>query len=166
MAFTDNVYDGDTLLPQLEQTERIPGHKPKVGIADRGYKGRKVVNGVHIVIPAKLPASATNYQKQKARKRFRARAGIEPVIGHLKQRPQDEQELSSGRAGRFGQHPAGSGRVQPKKNAPAIKSWSTGYFCQIYLANLCYGLESKICGLKKQGFFTFDYLKISTFGYH
>jgi IS5 family transposase len=85
MAFIDNVYDGDTLQPQLEQTERITGHKPKVGIADRGYKGRKVVNGVKIIIPSKLAASATNYQKQKIRKRFRARAGIEPVIGHLKQ---------------------------------------------------------------------------------
>jgi len=85
MAFIDNLYDGDTLLPQLKQTERITGHKPKVGITDRGYKGRKVVNGVQIIIPAKLPASANNYQKQKARKRFRARAGIEPIIGHLKQ---------------------------------------------------------------------------------
>jgi len=85
MAFTDNIYDGDTLQPQLEQTERITGHRPKVGIADRGYKGRKVVNGVKIIIPSKLAGSATNYQKQKMRKRFRARAGIEPVIGHLKQ---------------------------------------------------------------------------------
>lgn len=85
MAFVENLYDGDTLLPQLEQTERITGHKPKVGIVDRGYKGRKVVNGVQIIIPTKLPASANNYQKQKMRKRFRARAGIEPVIGHLKQ---------------------------------------------------------------------------------
>ncbi len=85
MAFIENLYDGDTLLPQLEQTERITGHKPKVGIVDRGYKGRKVVNGVQIVIPTKLPASANNYQKQKIRKRFRARAGIEPIIGHLKQ---------------------------------------------------------------------------------
>ena len=73
------------LLPQLEQTERITAHKPKVGIADRGYRGRKSVNEVQIMIPAKLPAYATNYQKQKARKRFRARAGIEPTIGHLKQ---------------------------------------------------------------------------------
>src|SRR4030042_3564613 len=32
----------------------------------------------------KLPATANNYQKQKIRKQFRARAGIEPVIGHLK----------------------------------------------------------------------------------
>lgn len=85
MAFTDNIYDGDTLLPQLEQTQRITGHKSKFGIADRGYKGRKNVNGVQIIIPIRLPDWANNYQKQKMRKRFRARAGIEPIIGHLKQ---------------------------------------------------------------------------------
>jgi len=85
MAFIENVYDGDTLLPQLEQTERITGHKPKIGIVDMGYRGRKVINGVKIIIPAKLLASASHYQKQKMRKRFRARAGIEPIIGHLKQ---------------------------------------------------------------------------------
>ena len=85
MAFTENIYDGDTLLPQLEQTERITDHKPKIGIVDRGYRGRKIINGVKIIIPAKLPASANNYQKQKLRKQFRARAGIEPIIGHLKQ---------------------------------------------------------------------------------
>ena len=84
MAFTDNIYDGDT-LPQLEQTQRITGHKPKVGIADRGYKGRKNVSGVQIIIPTRLPAWANNYQKQKMLKRFRARAGIEPIIGYLKQ---------------------------------------------------------------------------------
>jgi IS5 family transposase len=72
-------------LPQLEQTQRITGHKPKVGIADRGYKGRKNINGVQIIIPTRLPDWANNYQKQKMRKRFRARAGIEPIIGHLKQ---------------------------------------------------------------------------------
>ncbi len=32
----------------------------------------------------KLLASASSYQKQKTRKRFRDRAGIEPVIGHIK----------------------------------------------------------------------------------
>ena len=52
---------------------------------DRGYRERKVINGVKIIIPVKLPASANNYQKQKMRKRFRARAGIESIIGHLKQ---------------------------------------------------------------------------------
>lgn len=32
-----------------------------------------------------LPASANNFQKQKMHKRFSARAGIEPIIGHLNQ---------------------------------------------------------------------------------
>jgi IS5 family transposase len=85
MAFIENVYDGDTLAPQLDQTERLTGCRPKIGIVDRGYRGRKNVNGTRIVIPNKLPASSTNYQKQKIRKQFRARAGIEPIIGHLKQ---------------------------------------------------------------------------------
>lgn len=76
MAFIDNVYDGDTLLPQLEQTERITGHKPKIGIVDRGYRGRKVINinGVKIIIPAKLPATVNNYQKQKMLQRLKAEA--------------------------------------------------------------------------------------------
>lgn len=85
LSFLENVYDGATLEPQLSQIERVTdGHKPRVGIVDRGYRGRKWVNETRIVIPGKLPASATNYQKHKTRKQFRARAGIEPVIGHLK----------------------------------------------------------------------------------
>lgn len=85
MAFTENIYDGDTLEPQLEQTETLIGRKPKYGIVDRGYRGRKVINGTQIIIPKKLPSSATRYQIQKIRKLFRARAAIEPIIGHLKQ---------------------------------------------------------------------------------
>lgn len=84
MAFAENVYDGDTLQPQLEQVERLIGKLPEYGITDRGYKGRKSVLGTKIITPKLLPASTNSYQKQKARKRFRARAGIEPIIGHLK----------------------------------------------------------------------------------
>jgi transposase, IS5 family len=84
MAFTENIYDGDTLSPQLKQVERLTGKMPKVGIVDRGYKGRKVIEGVKIITPGKLFKSASRYLKQKIRKQFRARAGIEPVIGHIK----------------------------------------------------------------------------------
>lgn len=35
-------------------------------------------------IPGKLAVDATNHQKQKTCKYFRARTGIEPVIGHVK----------------------------------------------------------------------------------
>ena len=84
LSFNDNPYDSATLDPQLQQVERLTGKLPKTAIADRGYRGKKKVLGVEIRIPGKLPAWATNYEKQKARRYFRARAGIEPVIGHVK----------------------------------------------------------------------------------
>ncbi len=84
MAFTDNVYDGDTLKPQLDQVKRLTGNLPKVAIVDRGYRGRSQINDTQICTPKPLPKNATEYQKHKTRERFRSRAGIEPVIGHLK----------------------------------------------------------------------------------
>lgn len=84
MAFHENLFDGDTLEPQLSQVERLTGSIPQIGIVDRGYRGRKIVNGTQIVLPHKLPEAATRYMRQKIRKWFRARAGIEPIIGHVK----------------------------------------------------------------------------------
>jgi len=61
------------------------GHRlPKEIIYDRGGRGRKEIKGVKIVIPDKPKKTDTEYMKQKKRKRFRSRAGIEAVIGHLK----------------------------------------------------------------------------------
>lgn len=85
MAFTENIYDGDTLSPQLKQVGRLIGKMPNIGIVDRGYRGRKSVEGVKIIMPGKIFAQASRYLINKTRKRFRARAGIEPIIGHLKQ---------------------------------------------------------------------------------
>ena len=84
IAFEKNPYDGHTLEEHLEQTEYLTGSKPKIGIVDRGYRGKKEVNGTQIISPATPKKQTTPYEKQKARKRFRARAGIEPVIGHIK----------------------------------------------------------------------------------
>jgi transposase, IS5 family len=84
MSFEGNPFDGDTLEPQLAQVERITNHKPKTGIVDRGYRGRKHVNGTQIICPGKSHKDEKKYQRQQMRLRFRARAGIEPVIGHIK----------------------------------------------------------------------------------
>jgi IS5 family transposase len=81
LAFKENIYDGDTLPEQIEQIERLTGKRPKVGIADRGYRGRKQIGGTKIIIPTPVVGQ---YQRKKLRSYFRARAGIEPVIGHLK----------------------------------------------------------------------------------
>jgi IS5 family transposase len=85
---TDNPHDSKLLLPTLKQSKRIleniGGELPQVAITDRGYRGVKEVEGVSILIPTPGKRNQTKYQKQKARKRFRGRAGIEPVIGHIK----------------------------------------------------------------------------------
>ena len=84
LSFAGNPFDGDTLAPQLAQVERIAGYKPETGIVDRGYRGRKQVNGTQIICPGKPSKTDRQYQRQKMRQRFRSRAGIEPVIGHVK----------------------------------------------------------------------------------
>ncbi len=83
-SFSENIYDGKTLETIIEQTEIITGKKPKTVIVDRGFRGKKKVNGVEIVLPNRSKKETTNYQKKKARERFRRRTSIEPVIGHMK----------------------------------------------------------------------------------
>ncbi|MBE0668616.1 MAG: IS5 family transposase, partial [Bacteroidales bacterium] len=83
MAFEGNPYDGHTLLPQLDQVSDLLGKLPKVALVDRGYKGRKDVLGVEIKIPGSGKGK-TAYEKVRDRARFRRRAAVEPVIGHLK----------------------------------------------------------------------------------
>ncbi len=84
MSFQENIYDSHTLEPVLDQVEALRGDRPKVGICDRGYRGKAQVGQTQILIPKSPGKTTTAYEKQKARKRFRRRAGIEPVIGHLK----------------------------------------------------------------------------------
>lgn len=83
MAFEGNPYDGHTLLPQLEQVSDLLGKLPKVALVDRGYKGRKDILGVEIMMPGSGKGK-TAYEKIRDRARFRRRAAVEPVIGHLK----------------------------------------------------------------------------------
>jgi len=83
-AFIENPYDGHTIEPLLEQMERNGQQLPNEIIYDRGGKGKREIKGVKILIPGIPKKTDTNYMKQKKRKRFRSRAGIEAVIGHLK----------------------------------------------------------------------------------
>jgi IS5 family transposase len=83
-AFIDNPYDGHTIQPLLEQMERHGQELPEEIVYDRGGRGRKEVKGVKILTPDKPKKTDSGYIKQQKRKRFRSRAGIEAVIGHLK----------------------------------------------------------------------------------
>ena len=79
-----NEYDGHTIDAALDQTERILGRRPKVLGGDRGYRGQKQSGTTEITIPDVPKAGDTYYMKRKKHNFFCKRAGIEPVIGHLK----------------------------------------------------------------------------------
>jgi IS5 family transposase len=83
-TFIDNPYDGHTIKPLLDQMRSNAIPLPKELAYDRGGRGRTEVDGVKIIIPTPPKKTDTQYQRQTKRRKCRARAAIEPIIGHLK----------------------------------------------------------------------------------
>ena len=85
--FLGNPHDSKTLEESLAQSERvrkqIGGTRPEIASTDRGFRGKSEVEGTQILIP-KNTKENSRYKQEVARKRFRARAAIEPTISHLK----------------------------------------------------------------------------------
>lgn len=84
LSFTENIYDGNTLPSVLEQVWQITASCPQVAICDRGYRGRTWVGDTKILTPSRPKKSDSPAKRRQARARFRRRAAIEPVIGHVK----------------------------------------------------------------------------------
>jgi len=51
---------------------------------DRGGNGKAQIKVIKIIIPGRPKTIDTKYQKEKKRKKCKAIAAIEPIIGHLK----------------------------------------------------------------------------------
>jgi IS5 family transposase len=84
-SFGGNPHDSKTIEPLLDQMESNFKHTPKEVIYDRGGKGVKQIGHTKISTPDYKPLKRdTEYQRRSKRKKFRRRAAIEPVIGHLK----------------------------------------------------------------------------------
>ena len=83
-AFVSNVFDGHTIDPLFNQMKTNQIQLPKELAYDRGGRGRTEIDGVKIIIPSPPKKTDTRYQKQTKRKKCKARAAIEPIIGHLK----------------------------------------------------------------------------------
>lgn len=84
VAHEQNLYDGDALRPALEQTRAITDRAPVQAIVDRGYRGRKEVDGTEVLVPGRAKVGQSKRVTARMRARFRRRAAIEPVISHLK----------------------------------------------------------------------------------
>ncbi len=79
-----NEYDGHTIEPAVEQVERLIGKKIRILAGDRGYRGKKEVNGTKVMTPDVPKRTDTRYRRLRKHKLSYKRAGIEPTIGHLK----------------------------------------------------------------------------------
>ena len=95
-SFNGNPHDSNTIEPLLDQIERNFQYKPQEVVYDRGGRGKTQINGVQISTPNKPLKRDSVYAKRVKRKKFRRRAAIEPVIGHLKKYFRMEQNYLHG----------------------------------------------------------------------
>ncbi len=79
-----NEHDSKTLELALTSANSNRVKPIKEAICDRGYRGKKEVLGTIISLPGVPLKRDTKYQKELKREKFRRRAAIEPIIGHLK----------------------------------------------------------------------------------
>ena len=100
-TFEKNTNDLYTIEQTLQQINYTTDKLPEELICDRGYRGKTKIGECKISIPRPLPKSATRYQKQKVQLKFRRRASIEPVIGHLKYQHRMARNFLKGQLGDF-----------------------------------------------------------------
>ena len=77
-----NLYDAHALPEVLDQAEAIADTRAARAIVDRGYRGRKCVDGTEILVPGRAPRGQSRAKNAAMRKRFRRRAAIEPLLSH------------------------------------------------------------------------------------
>ena len=82
VSFKGNPNDNQTVEKTLEQQKKLTGMSPKKAYVDRGIKSGQV--GETEVMAPTNGKGKTSTEKAKLRKGFRRRAGIEPIIGHVK----------------------------------------------------------------------------------
>lgn len=96
-SFEGNPHDSNTIEPLLKRMETNLKYLPEEVVYDRGGRGKSNIKGVLVSTPRPPKKTDSEYQKRKARKKFRRRAAIEPVIGHLKTDFRMQQNYLHGR---------------------------------------------------------------------
>ncbi len=79
-----NQHDSKTLETALEHAHTKRTTTINEAVCDRGYRGTKEVGKTKISIPGIHLKRDTEEQKKVKREKFKRRAAIEPIIGHLK----------------------------------------------------------------------------------
>lgn len=82
VSFAGNPNDNQTVEKTLAQQKKLTGKSPNRAYVDRGIKSRQI--GATEVLAPSNGSGKSATEKTKLRKGFRRRAGIEPIIGHVK----------------------------------------------------------------------------------
>jgi IS5 family transposase len=88
-----NPFDGHTLAAQIAQTERLTGVTIERAYVDRGYRGHDADKSRVFVSGQRRGVTPS------IRREIRRRAGIEPVIGHMKEDGHLGRNFLAGAAG-------------------------------------------------------------------
>ena len=149
-SFEKNISDVHTLEQTLAQVKNITGSLPNEAICDRGYRGKKKIEETTITIPHPLPATSTRYEKEKVRIKFRRRAAIEPIIGHLKHDHRMNRNFLKGKYGDFVNCVLAAAGFNLKKMLRKIASSLDSIIRLVY--TIFYALFSKNTDFKKVAF--------------
>lgn len=79
LNFTETLHDSKTIPAVLSQVKELINEAPKEVFVDRGYVGKQTHETTQIHTPKPNPTIS-----EEQRKKHSKRAGIEPIIGHLK----------------------------------------------------------------------------------
>jgi len=79
-----NQHDSKTLEAALKHAHTNRVTTIEEAVCDRGYRGTKEVGKTKISIPGVHLKRDTEEQKEAKRAKFRRRAAVEPIIGHVK----------------------------------------------------------------------------------
>jgi len=79
-----NQHDSKTLEAALTHAHTKRTTTINEAVCDRGYRGTKEVGKTKISIPGVHLKRDTEEQKEEKKAKFRRRAAVEPIIGHLK----------------------------------------------------------------------------------
>ena len=133
-SHSKNEHDSKTLETAIISANATRTLPIKEAICDRGYRGIKEVLGTTICIPGTPLKRDTEYQKQTKREKFKRRAAIEPIIGHLKSDYRLARNYLKGFIG---------DQINLLLAAAAwnMKKWMNIYFWSIFLEDLALSIQ-------------------------
>jgi len=133
VAHKTNIHDSKTLKEVLTNATNNRSTPIAEAICDRGYRGTKEVSisehTIEISIPGIVLKKDTPKQKEAKREKFRRRAAIEPIIGHMKSDYRMARNYLKGFTG-------DETNLLLAASAFNLKKWMNIYFYAVFLRDI------------------------------